>query len=323
MLGQSSTSPKRNCDEFQEDRVDEDGKTSSSKCLYDSERQGVVEVSLSKLQGSPDHLIKPSLRRFVLISNTLRHIKVELSSEGRVYDSERLGTIIDTQLVPEESPFLEFFGATDVGRVCVDHICKLERGSFADFVREPRASKVVDFTYARTDDGWEEAIAGENHDRTSWRCGSYTPQANCFMSPSVSSLSGLVASPSPYGLQESLKPCLPISEQTSPLDIPDLDVEMFGDVDVSQYDYDGTDWLLPSTNPNPKSPTQESVEDWLFKLQAENCMSNFTSDTAATGQVTCWYEKKTCLIYDITTKTKFCLDLISYYRHFSYLNGFP
>lgn len=290
MLGQSSTSPKRNFEDSQEEEKEvENGKGSStsSKCLYDSERQGVVDVSLHKLQGSPDHL-KPSLRRFVLISNTLRHIKVQLSSEGRLYDSERLGTIIDTQLVPEESPFLEFFGATEVGRVCVDHICKLERGSFADFVREPKASR-IDVKYARTNDEWEETIAGENHDRTHpWRCGPFTPQIDCFMSPSASSLSSLLASPTPCGLQESLKPSLPISEQTPALDIPDLDVEMFGDVDMSQYDYDGSDWLLPSTNTNPKSPTQESVEDWLIKLQAENCISNFSSDAAAaTGQVFC------------------------------------
>ena len=298
MLGQSSTSPKRNYEESQEEEkaVENDWEDSApDRCLlYDSERQGVVDVSLHKLQGSPDHL-KPSLRRFVLISNTLRHIKVQLSSEGRVFDSERLGAIIDTQLIPEESPFLEFFGATEVGRVCVDHICKLERGSFADFVREPKTSHVdTSLKYARTNnESWEEAIAGENHDRTSWRFGPYTPQIDCFMSPSASSLSSLVASPAPCGLQESLlKPSLlPISEQTPPaLDIPDLDVEMFGDVDVSQYDYDGSDWLLPSTNTNPKSPTtQESVEDWLVKLQAESCISNFSSDAAATGQAICWY----------------------------------
>lgn len=296
MLGQSSTTPKRNLEETSHEQLEQNGESRSDKCLYDAERQGIVNVSLHKLQGSADHL-KPSLRRFVLISNTLRHIKCELSSEGRMFDSERLGAIIATKLVPDESPFLEFFGSTEVGRMCKNNICKLERGSFSDYVREPRVPK-ADLKYAQVNVGWNKAVEGENHDRIpASSCALATVSSSsidAIMSAysSISSFNNLHTPPATCGLHDALKPTLTTSqilEQTpQSLDIPDLDVDTFGDVDMSQYDYDGSDWLLPFNNSNPKSPTQETVEEWLIKLQAENnCISNFSSDAAPAGEVIC------------------------------------
>ena len=68
--------------------------SSPEKCSsYTMQRKYVLNASICKLQATCN-LIDPSLRRSVLIRNTLLHIEHELRSEGRHRDSFQLSTFI-------------------------------------------------------------------------------------------------------------------------------------------------------------------------------------------------------------------------------------
>jgi hypothetical protein len=60
----------------------EGGGGNSQACPAPDERQSILNISMCKLRTSPTRRVEPSLRRSVLIFNTLRHIEVKLRQEG-------------------------------------------------------------------------------------------------------------------------------------------------------------------------------------------------------------------------------------------------
>ena len=286
--------------------------TCSQVCSYTLQRQCVLNLSICKLQMCRQQ-VEPPLRRFVLIRNTLRHIERELRAEGRHNDCSRVSMLISNQRLciedspnkesipsnydPSSSPSLESRGClSDRSRVsnentsppvqrCATPMPEKEFLSLSD--RKLHADSVVDSSKALENNNCLQPIANRAN----------VPSPVEAAPHQITNNAGLQAR-----LTDKLAPVGALTreltvlkhENNSSLDTPPLNAastefmeygdEIFGDIDMTLYDFDLASPFIPNhtPNPNPKPPSPSaSTEDWIRSFQGD--MVGYTGDVPSPG----------------------------------------
>ncbi len=279
MPGLVSTGFKRKHDALEED----EGKGCPQSQAYTMQRQSVLNISICKLK-TTRALIEPSLRRSVLICNTLRQIQQELRAEGRQYESTHLSMIIANQSVEEHTDREEMSPATPTPTTTVEagansgvplltcqrtsELCApiecLRKGELS-------ASQTTTDSPSRTVCGCSGCLAANNN-RLSSATATISLMSNHQLTTKVHSIGNTKEAtlrlPSKQNSGASFDGILNTS------DILDAD-ESFSDIDINMYDFDPNSTV--SLNPKPTSTT----DDWLKSL-----MGDFTTSLSGSNDIT-------------------------------------
>ncbi|XP_072031640.1 LOW QUALITY PROTEIN: uncharacterized protein [Amphiura filiformis] len=282
MPGLVSTGFKRKHDALEED----EGKGCPAPQAYTMQRQSVLNISICKLK-TTRALIEPSLRRSVLICNTLRQIEQELRAEGRYFDSTHLSMIIGNQYV-EENTDKEISPATPTpnegsansgvpnmltchrtSEVCAPIEC-LRKGELS-------ASQTTD-SLSRSVCGCSGCLAANNN-RLSSATATISLMSNHQLTSKVHSLGS--AEDATYKLPSKQNNSSSFNGLFNTSDILDAD-ESFSDIDINIYDFDPNSSVM--LNPKPTS----TADDWLKALMGDltttlNSSSNNDSSNQASN----------------------------------------
>ena len=230
MPGLVSPGFKRKHDALEED----EGKGCHPAQAYTMQRQGVLNISICKLKKTRA-IPEPSLRRSVLICNTLRKIELELRAEGRHFDSNHLSMIIANQSVEENADEEILSSATadtnnsSSGAPLVALNCQ----------RIQESCLAKECIYSRKGDINSASSPTDLLSRTMCGCSGCLSSSPRLTSPAVSLKSNHPKVHSFGAKDSSLR--LPSKQDTSftslPLDVLDPE-ESFGDIDIAMYDFD-------------------------------------------------------------------------------------
>lgn len=295
--------------------------TCSQVCSYTLQRQCVLNLSVCKLQMSRQQ-IEPPLRRSVLICNTLRQIERELRAEGRHYDCSRVSMLISDQPLCMDTPNKESIPSSheansnssapspadsrgslsDRSRASADNTCPAVQRcaqpppdksslSLSDSRLHADSAGVE---ISKTDSSHENnnclpSIANRTNmpsqlDTAPHQISSNTG-AQARLTDIKSSPISAISRDAPL-LRHEHNSCLDATPTLSAAstDIMEFGDEIFGDIDVSLYDFDLASPFIPihTPNPNPKPPSPSTMpDDWLRSFQGD--VAGFAGDVPSPG----------------------------------------
>ena len=276
MPGLVSTGFKRKHDALEED----EGKGCPQPQAYTMQRQSVLNISICKLK-TTRALVEPSLRRSVLICNTLRQIEQELRAEGRHFDSTQLSMIIANQSVDQNTDKEILSAPADAGLNSGAPLLPCQRTQDLcaprECLRKGELSASQTDSPLRTFCGCSGCLANNNRLSTTGTA-TISIMSNHQHTGKVHNL----------GSSKETNLRLPSSKQNgasvtdsvfNTSDILDAE-EVFGDIDINMYDFDPNSPV--TLNPKPTNTT----DDWLKSLMGDittTLSSNATSDSSNQG----------------------------------------
>lgn len=273
--------------------------TCSQVCSYSIQRQCVLNLSACKLQMTRQQ-IEPPLRRSVLICNTLRHIERELRAEGRHYDCSRVSMLISNQPPCIDAPNKESIPSSHEtsnnsspspadSRGCLNERSRVASSENTCPAVQRCAQPLADKSSLSLSDSRLQADSVETAKTvTSHENNNCLPSiANKTTMPShldtalqhtnmLTRLTDKLLPISRDNIKQEINSCLDMTATTPTLNAASTDImefgdEIFGDIDVSLYDFDLAPPFIPThtPNPNPKPPSPSSNEDWIRSFQGD------------------------------------------------------
>ncbi|XP_022099383.1 SERTA domain-containing protein 2-like isoform X2 [Acanthaster planci] len=273
---------------------------SQDKCSsYTMQRKCVMNASICKLQATCK-LIDPSLRRSVLIRNTLLHIDHELRAEGRHQDSFQLSTFIaSTQSTCTDTADKDRLPGADANGAFT--LAKDNNSNHFRDVHSRDCAKMLVNGHLDTN-----SLLSRTSTHSCANTSSLTLSTATAASTTISNFttvqSNVHLTTNMVLLNSGSHPTTPIANSeltrlpaTNP-EIFDFGDELFSDIDMSLYDFDIASPVVSNQRVSPVTPLSSSSgsicssssnsEDWLRPLSGDYTFSSdvSTATTTTTSQ---------------------------------------